>query len=186
MKRLVAAAAALLLALGASAQGFIVKGGMNFDRNPAEPGTTSFTSWFAGVAVQSYSRSGFSVQPELIYRVNGRSFNDFVDCKSNSIDLPVSVQWGIDLLVAKPFIFVAPFLRYDLASTVDAGDNVAIPVFRRIVDNLEYGAGAGFGINIWQLQITGKYNWTFGRAGELKEFSFSKTPTFGLSLGFKF
>lgn len=184
MKRLFAAAAALLLALSASAQGFIVKGGVDFQKTPDRSHVT-YNSWFAGIGVQSFSRSGFSVQPELLYRVNSGQFDGFMDYTMNSVELPVAIQWGIDLLVAKPFIFLAPTIGYDLSNTVGADKNMQIPVFRKIVDHLEYGAGAGFGVNIWKVQIVGKYNWVLGRAGE-SDISFSEPPVFDLSLGVKF
>lgn len=169
MKRLFAAAAALLLTLCASAQGFIVKGGLNYSHfDPSNLG--AYNAWTAGIGWQSYSRGGFSIQPELIYRVNGACFSDAASIQMNYIEVPVNIQWGIDLLVAKPFIFVAPFFGYNLS-------NIATPVsfidqtrMDNAVDDIDYGVGAGFGINVWKLQLCAKYNWMFGPVADWSTF----------------
>lgn len=193
MKRLFAAAVALLLALGASAQGFIIKGGVNVPNQTAVSDITSFNSWFAGIGVQSFSRAGFSIQPELLYRVNGVTLEDAKSYKLNTIELPVNIQWGIDLLVAKPFIFVTPFAGYNLINAEGAGDDLVLNMLEKVCRSLEYGAGIGAGINIWKLQLTGRYNWTFGQiddwstiSKDLKGINMYNASSLEFALGIKF
>ena len=32
----------------------------------------------------------------------------------------------------------------------------------------EYGLGAGIGVEIWKIQVIGRYNWNFGSLSDLK------------------
>lgn len=180
----------ILCAGRASAQGFIVKGGLNYTRFDAEcPG--GYDGWYAGVGYQTYSRGGFSFQPELIYRVNGASFDDAAYIRMNYLELPVNIQWGINLLIAKPFLFVSPFVGYNLSNVADP------PVIdKALIDdavaNLDYGVGAGVGLNFWQIQLTAKYNRLLGKVADwnvirpgLSDLDI-RMATFELSLGLRF
>ena len=44
----------------------------------------------------------------------------------------------------------------------------------KALNNFEWGVGIGLGINIWKLQVAGKYNWNFG---EITQTDFTKVPT---------
>ena len=64
----------------AKAEGFVVKGGFNYSNfNPDDIG--GYNAWFAGIGYQTYSWNGFSLQPELLYRVNGAKFGDALGAK---------------------------------------------------------------------------------------------------------
>lgn len=191
MKRLFAAAAALLLTLCASAQGFIVKGGLNFSHFDPD-NISNYNAWTAGIGWQTYSRGGFSIQPELIYRVNGATFKDAAELAMNYLELPVNVQWGIDLLVAKPFIFVAPFVGYNLSNAITPDNFIDLNSMNNAVDDFDYGIGAGVGLNVWKLQLSAKCNWMFGHVANWGAFVESlrdldiNMATCELSVGFKF
>ena len=32
----------------------------------------------------------------------------------NYVEVPVNIQWGPDLLIARPFVFASPFIGYNL------------------------------------------------------------------------
>ena len=143
MKRIIAILGLLVvLATGVQAQGFIVKGGIS--------ARDKYDGWSAGIGYQTFSREGFSIQPELYYRNEFTSSSVLGGSSStrSSIELPVNVQWGIDLLVAKPFIFAGPYATCHF----DCGPSE--PRF-------DFGGGAGVGVNIWYLQLAAKYNWSF-------------------------
>ena len=166
MKKITAtllATVALLCMTGtaASAEGFVVKGGFNYSHfDPHDIG--NYSAWMAGIGYQTYSWNGFALQPELIYRVNGAKFEDAASLRMNYLELPVNVQWGIDLLVAKPYLFVAPFIGCNLANAITPEGYVSAETIRNAVRMLDYGVGAGIGIDFWYLQLTAKYNWMFG------------------------
>lgn len=194
MKRLLAIAALSavisIFAGNASAQGTVIKGGFNYSRfTPEVPG--GYNGWYAGIAYQTYSRAGFSFQPELIYRVNGASLSDASTLRMNYIEIPFNIQWGVDLLVAKPFIFASPFVGYNLSSLISTDGSLADISVRDAVSDINYGVGAGFGINVWKLQLSAKYNWQFGKVADWGRISPDLSDldinmaTFELSVGFK-
>ena len=153
----------------ASAEGFVVKGGFNYSHfDPHDIG--NYSAWMAGIGYQTYSWNGFALQPELIYRVNGAKFEDAASLRMNYLELPVNVQWGIDLLVAKPYIFVAPFIGCNLANAITPEGYVSAETIRNAVRMLDYGVGAGLGIDFWYLQLTAKYNWMFGPVADWSAF----------------
>jgi hypothetical protein len=96
------------------------------------------------------------------------------------LELPVSVQWGPDLLVFRPFLDVTPYVGYALHSNiktvvddVDLGfDNLnnikdtamedVKKGFQNMVNDLEYGLGLGAGLEVWKFQVICRYNWNFG------------------------
>ena len=174
MKKITAtllATVALLCMTGtaASAEGFVVKGGFNYSHfDPHDIG--NYSAWMAGIGYQTYSWNGFALQPELIYRVNGAKFEDAASLRMNYLELPVNVQWGIDLLVAKPYLFVAPFIGCNLANAITPEGYVSAETIRNAVRLLDYGVGAGLGIDFWYLQLTAKYNWMFGPVADWSAF----------------
>lgn len=174
MKKITAtllATVALLCMTGtaASAEGFVVKGGFNYSHfDPHDIG--NYSAWMTGIGYQTYSWNGFALQPELIYRVNGAKFEDAASLRMNYLELPVNVQWGIDLLVAKPYVFVAPFIGCNLANAITPEGYVSKETLSNAVRLLDYGVGAGFGIDFWYLQLTAKYNWMFGPVADWSAF----------------
>lgn len=191
MKRLAASIIAVLMtSVCTFAEGTFLRGGLNyshFDPNDL----CGYNGWYAGIGYQTYSRAGFSLQPELIFKVNGASFDDASSLRMNYIELPVNVQWGIDLLIAKPFLFVSPFLGYNfnnLATPADRWDSMTL---NEAISDIDCGIGAGVGLNVWQLQFAAKYNWLFGKVvdwGMLKpslaDLQF-QMATFEISIGFR-
>lgn len=130
------------LCTGAQAQGFIVKGGASIDGR--------YDGWLAGIGYQTFSKDGFSVQPELIYK-SVTNLKVIPESSTRTyLDLPVNLQYGVDLLVAKPFLIVSPFVGYRLSGYEQDNDT-----------RLDYGCGTGLGINFWYLQLDAKYNWSF-------------------------
>ena len=132
--------------------------------------TQMMSAWMTGIGYQTYSWNGFALQPELIYRVNGAKFEDAASLRMNYLELPVNVQWGIDLLVAKPYVFVAPFIGCNLANAITPEGYVSKETLSNAVRLLDYGVGAGLGIDFWYLQLTAKYNWMFGPVADWSAF----------------
>ena len=189
---LVAIVAVLCFSSTAStAEGFLIKGGFNYTHfDPNDIG--AYNAWFAGLGYQTYSWNGFALQPELVYRVNGAKFGDAASLRMNYLELPVNIQWGIDLLVAKPYLFVSPFLGCNLANAISPEGYVSKETIREAVRLMDYGFGAGVGIDFWYLQLTAKYNWMFGPVADWSAFMENlagmniNVATFEVALAIKF
>ncbi len=125
MKRLSIFLAVLLFCLAGTtvnAQGLIFKGGLNYTNVDLKGKNFDFrdgTGWHFGAGFQTGSVLGFSLQPELLYSVQGVKLVDLagtveVTKKSSYLELPVNIQWGINLIAARPFIMLTPKIAYNL------------------------------------------------------------------------
>ncbi len=114
---------------------------------------------------------GFSVQPSLVYSQKGANLADGVSFDMGYLQLPVSVQWGPDLLLFRPFLDVTPFVGCAISNVT----KMNIASLSTVVKNeweglnkLEYGLGIGAGVNVWKLQLVARYNWNLGSLYDLK------------------
>ena len=180
MKRLsIFLAVLLFIAAGntVSAQSVIIKGGLNYSNVDLEGKNfddKDGSGWHFGAAYQTGSVLGFSLQPELLYSVQGVNIFDNqmeIQKKSSYLVLPVNIQWGIDLIVAKPFLMVTPKVAYNLKNWANKETtNSLLTQFINEKTNLEFGIGVGAGLNVWKLQVTVKYEWNFGKVSSLEEY----------------
>ena len=173
MKRLVAALAFFALALvGASdvsAQKYGIIGGATFTsmQNIEKSAKTGFN---IGATAQLRLPLGFSVQPSLIY--NSKAAQGGGDALAASmnvgyLELPVSVQWGPDLLLFRPFLEVTPFVGYAVNSTFKTEALNQATIIKNEwnsfnMNRFAYGLGLGGGIEVWRFQVICRYNWNFG------------------------
>ena len=190
MKKLFVVFAALLLTSAAvSAKGgFGVTAG--FNTNAAKLNDVSLDSrygWNAGLTYLANLPLGFSVQPSLLYTqkrgavaLTGLGVLDKLTSGNvyqsvGSVTVPVSVQWGPDLIVARPFLDVTPYVGYALTNKLKAvaADQEGVTKGEK---GLDYGIGLGAGINVWKLQAVVRYNWNFGTMGNLENFVGMETP----------
>jgi len=201
MKKFTLLLASLILlfsaATDASASGWLVKAGMNFPsldlKNIKEFSFKSYTGWHVGAGYQTGSALGFSFQPELNFVRNGVSLteNETVQTvHTNMLQLAPNIQWGIDLLVMKPYLFVSPYAAVNLWT--DGSDSKEFKDLKANAKKFDYGIGAGLGINIWKFQVTGKYSWSFGNVLDFNQYITSlkdiqlKNGAFILSAAFVF
>lgn len=174
------AAAMMLFSVQASAGGkFGITGGMNFNSAKIKDvKMNAQAGWNAGVTYNLDLPFGFSLQPALVYSQKGALVgNDNVNVTQTvgSLNLPVSVQWGPDLLVARPFIDVTPYVGYSLVNKVK-GDVLGLSAEEKGKNAFDYGLGVGAGLDVWKLQVIVRYNWNFGVLGSLNDFT-------GINLG---
>lgn len=173
MKRLVAALAFFALALvGASeisAQKYGIIGGATFTsmQNIEKSAKTGFN---IGATAQLRLPLGFSVQPSLIYNSKAAQVGGDALAASMNVgylELPVSVQWGPDLLLFRPFLEVTPFVGYAVNSTFKTGVLNQATIIKNEwnsfnMNRFAYGLGLGGGIEVWRFQVICRYNWNFG------------------------
>lgn len=194
MKRILILVTAFMLL---SVQGFSqfgIKGGLNF--NSLEDinlkGVKDFdignsTGFNVGILYKTkIPLIGLTIQPELIYSQTNSSINTELDGGSNlngdlklgTLMLPVGLQWGIDLMLFRPFIQAVPYIGY----TVNTQNKITNLNWN--VDKFKYGIGLGAGLDIWKLQISGRYNWDLG---DVAEFEWKGVDTFkgGKNKGFE-
>ena len=194
MKRILLLVTAFMLL---SVQGFSqfgIKGGLNF--NSLEDinlkGVKDFdignsTGFNVGILYKTkIPLIGLTIQPELIYSQTNSSINTEIagwsnlngDLKIGTLMLPVGLQWGIDLMLFRPFIQAVPYIGY----TVNTQNKITNLNWN--VDKFKYGIGLGAGLDIWKLQISGRYNWDLG---DVAEFEWKGVDTFkgGKNKGFE-
>lgn len=142
-----------------------VTAGLNFNTSKfTDIEVKARTGWSAGATCLVDLPLGFSIQPSLLYHQKGANITDRVSQTMGYLEVPVSVQWGPDLLIFRPFIDVTPYIGYALAS--DA--KISLPGLNVDWDTwegkkrFEYGLGLGAGVNVWKLQVIARYNWNFG------------------------
>ena len=163
MKKFIAAAALFLMSLSfggkLSAGDFGLLGGANFcSASVAGVRAESMTQWHAGLAYKFNLPLGFHIQPTLLYNVKGSDLNIAnTDFTVGYLELMASVQWGIDLILFRPFLDVSPFVGYGVNGWGDLKD-----LWKEGANKLEYGIGLGGGLDIWRFQLAARYNWNFG------------------------
>ncbi len=171
-KHLIAITLMLCIGSAALAQGsFVVKAGLNFNKlqdiqiDNLKQSWNSQAGFHVGIGGQyRIPVIGLAFQPEILYsrvrtgllgEVGSSSYEGF---RIDYIDIPLNIQWGINILFLRPYIFAAPYLRYAIAK----GDLLA-QVEWQDLNRLDYGLSLGAGVEIWKVQIAGKYNWSFGQ-----------------------
>lgn len=157
----------MFFASDAAAKGrFGIIGGVNFsESNFKNWSKDNITLYQAGLTYQAKLPLGFSIQPSLVYQAKGMKLNtgsivealdglNSYDFKLGYLELPLAIQWGVDLLVFRPYLEVAPFFGCAVTKPEKLSwDNI---------NRFSYGVGVGGGIDVWKLQISARYNWGLG------------------------
>ena len=132
-----------------------VIGGATFNTSKlTEVQGSTLTQWHAGLAFKFRLPLGFAIQPSILYQVKGTKLQDARNLNIGYLEVPVSVQWGPDLIICRPFAELTPFVGYGLNNSIKDWRNL---------NRWEYGVGLGAGIDIWRFQINARYNWNLGK-----------------------
>lgn len=123
----------------------------------------------AGVLYKLHITPGIVVQPELLYVQKNATLEskdpltiDKEKLNLSFLQLPVSLQYGPNLIVARPFVQVVPYLSYALGKSGDVGTWDDINRFTG-------GVGLGAGVDVWKLQFNVRYNWDIAKVGDGKK-----------------
>ena len=187
MKKYIIVVAAVLMAFATTAGAqvkFGLTAGMNFNSAKiSDVKMDAKAGWNVGATLQVDLPLGFSIQPSLVYMHKAAGYETpslssaaLDDLKTQvlqtvgSVVLPVSVQWGPDLIVARPFLDVTPYVGYSLTNKVKS-EFAGIEETVKGGNGLDYGLGLGAGLNVWKLQAIVRYNWNFGVLGNYKDFT---------------
>lgn len=120
----------------------------------------------AGVLYKINLPMGFAIQPELLYvekntKLENNSGTTATEDKYNLryLQVPVSIQWGVNLMLFRPYVQVVPYMNFlmgkHFTNNADFGD----------LHKANTGIGVGAGLDVWKLQISGRYNWDFNKMG---------------------
>ncbi len=142
-----------------------VTGGVNFGTAKfSELDIKAQTGWNAGVTCLVDLPLGFSIQPSLVYNQKNTNVSEALVQNVGYLELPVSVQWGPDLLVFRPFLDVTPYIGYGIHQEMFTSlkENHSLPEGWNGKERFEYGLGLGGGINVWKIQVLLRYCWNFG------------------------
>jgi hypothetical protein len=174
MKRILLILVTVLLVGSVQAQFRLgVKAGVNFSEFNSENQTLQKdgAAWQAGLAAQfKIPLIGLGIQPELLYSVNKG------DSKSiGFFTVPVNLRWQpLPIPLIKPVILVGPYFGY--AVNFKGFNNL-----KNNIKRFDWGIGLGGGVEIWKLQIEGRYNWGLQELGKrIQEFNL-KSNVFTLS-----
>ena len=157
MKKIIAivavAAASLFLASQAHAQFGVVAGLTSSKVNFKEAANDvkNIALYHAGLTYKFDLGAGFAIQPSLIYQVKGANLSNVKETtkdqlKTGFVELPLSLQWGPDLMAFRPYVFAEPFIGYQIKNFSEGAtfSNVGSDVMNR----MEYGFGLGGGLEI--------------------------------------
>lgn len=168
MKRILLIAVILFAGLTAAEAktGFGVKAGVNLPTaSIKELSEVKPASYHVGVAYNlNIPLVGVSIQPALQYSLKQSvlEIEDGVEkmeqMSMGYLEFMTSIQWGLDLIVARPFLDVSPFVGYAL----NGSGSVKELWSEGAVNKLDYGVGIGAGLDVWKLQLVCRYNWNMG------------------------
>ncbi len=146
---------------------FGLTGGMNFNTSKFnEMDIKSPAGWNAGVTFFMDLPLWFSLQPAVNYSHKTAVLSETKTQQMGFVEIPVSVQWGPDLLLFRPFIDVTPFVGYAVSNNMQ--DDLKAWDSK---DRWSYGLGLGAGINVWKFQLLARYCWNLGSLYDVKSWN---------------
>lgn len=124
--------------------------------------------YHVGVALKLPLPFGFAVQPELLYQMKGADLSETYNAtiagkdvsattsefntKAGFAEFGLGVQWGIDLVAFRPFVFAKPFIGYQLTGEENWEGLLEGDEMNNYLENaknkLEYGYSIGAGIEL--------------------------------------
>ena len=181
MKKLFLTIALALLTFTAANAQFGIIGGFTSSSTKLPKGTNwsaevkNAPLWHAGVAYKIGMGPFFTLQPQLVYQTKGSKVNDGLrDLTSQAgfVELELSAQLGLDLLMLRPFIMLEPFIGYDVTpgeilngSITGITSDEVNKYLRNAKNKFEVGFGVGGGIEVMR-HVQVSVQW-FMNAGKL-------------------
>ena len=176
MKKLIVIVASLLVAVSAHAQLGVTAGITSSQTNleKAYADINNVTQYHVGV-IYKLDLGVVAIQPGIIYNVKGARMDALkdlglessltkMDYKTGYLEIPVQVQAGLDLGVARVYGFAEPFVGYALSNEVTTSIwTEPKQTWDTVKSRLEYGVGLGVGVElIKHVQVAVKYYWNLG------------------------
>lgn len=174
MKKLLVVIASLLIAVSAHAQFGVVAGITSAKNNVSDAykDIANVTQYHVGITYKISLGSLLAIQPAIIYNVKGAKLNNITgigdfEYKNGYIEIPVQVQVGFDLGLARIYGIAEPFLGYAVTNNSSASLGGLNLNWNNVKDKLEYGVGIGAGIElIKHVQVSARYFWNLGNVSD--------------------
>jgi len=161
---------------------FGIKGGVNFDNFNLKGAKNELTisnsaGWQAGVLLQfKVPVIGIGVQPELLYTVRNAKANE-VSNRISYLEVPLNVQWGLNLAILRPYLMAGPYFSYAL--------NFKGNELKDRIEKIDWGVGLGAGVEIRKIQFGARYQWGIQDVSHVRDFKI-KNNSFRLSMAILF
>jgi len=127
-----------------------------------------------GVAFQA-KVLGLTLQPEVLYVVKSTIISDpdiigmfsgsNVEYKTQNIQVPINLQFGLDFLIGRLYLQGGPYVSF-VASTLMDGEANFDENLKNSMSTFDYGVGAGVGLELFNFQLSAKYDWGMGKLGD--------------------
>ncbi|MBR1570818.1 MAG: PorT family protein [Bacteroidales bacterium] len=185
MKKLLTLVAVLFASATMAHAQFGIIGGINISGTTLDTqniwnNAQNVTLYHIGVAYKWNLGMGFALQPALTYEMKGANLGSTtsvegwkltdldINTKSGYLELGAGLQWGPDLIVARPFVMLQPYLGYQIVASDKSSASVLDAVtfnsdsYNKAINaaksKLEYGVGIGVGVEfLKRLQLTLQY-----------------------------
>ncbi|MCR5351587.1 MAG: PorT family protein [Bacteroidales bacterium] len=175
MKKIIVILSALLLSVSAYAQFGVVAGitSSKADLKSAYEDINNVTQYHVGVTYKM-DLGLVAIQPSLLYNMKGSKFEGLLSQATNTditsfeyqtgyLELPVQIQAGLNLAVARVYAFAEPFVGYAVSNNVKISTSDLSGSWDNLKSRLEYGVSLGAGIElIKHVQVSVKYFWNLG------------------------
>lgn len=163
MKKIILSVFAIFMATMAFAEGFGVTGGFTSSQLKLKNIDIKNASGFNIGAVYNMPIGlGFAFQPGLTYNVKGSNWEELKSqAKMGYLEVPLQLQWGLDLVLARPYVFAEPFIGYAVSGSqkILGSDTHSIDL-SELKTRFEYGFGLGAGVEVSsRFQVAVKYFW---------------------------
>lgn len=169
MKKLIIAAAALLISVSSFAQ-FGIIGGLTSSSSNLKDAWANYKAinqYHVGVTYKLGIGNILAIQPSLVYNMKGQKIEEAgsgnlnLQYKTGYLELPVQVQAGFGLGdLARIYAIAEPFVGYAVSNKIvgKLGDS-----WENVKSKFEYGVGLGAGVELFKhLQVSVRYFWNLG------------------------
>ena len=172
MKKLIVIVASLLVAVSVHAQFGVVAGITSTKSNLKEAwaDVKNITQYHVGLTYK-LDLGLLAIQPSILYNMKGTKLDVAsadvaaaeLDYKTGYIEVPVQLQLGLNLGVARIYGFAEPFIGYAITNSATLGGTDLKANWENVKNRLEYGVGLGAGVElIKHVQVSVKYFWNMG------------------------
>ena len=172
MKKLLVIVASLLVAVSAHAQFGVIAGvtSSKSNINEAWADVKNITQYHVGLTYK-LDLGLLAIQPSILYNMKGTKLDVAsadvtaaeLDYKTGYIEVPVQLQLGLNLGVARIYGFAEPFIGYAITNSATLGGTDLKANWENVKNRLEYGVGLGAGVElIKHVQVSVKYFWNMG------------------------
>ena len=172
MKKLIVIVASLLVAVSAHAQLGVVAGitSSKSDLKSAMEDVKNINLYHVGLTYK-LDLGLLAIQPSILYNMKGSKFDmlskettlDNFEYKTGYLEIPVQVQAGLDLGLARVYGFLEPFVGYAVSNSIAFSQGQPKQTWDNIKSKMEYGVGLGAGVElIKHVQVSVRYFWNMG------------------------